>query len=154
MKKSIFFQIKKSIFVAILKTLDIESEYCFFFTFKTLFLIWKYCQREEIDHFSLETKEFLIAEKEKHPTIGTRQLTTDLFLKFNLKTSKSVACWTLKAKKDLKEIKMDSKAFKNRKYMMNKGRLEFEKVLERNLRTKFVKKRLQFKNLIRKISKR
>ena len=37
---------------------------------------------------------------------------------------------------------------------MNKGRLEFEKVLERNLRTKFVKKRLQFKNLIRKISKR
>ena len=35
---------------------------------------------------------------------------------------------------------MDSKAFKNRKYMMNKGRLEFEKTLDRNLRTKFVKR--------------
>ena len=36
---------------------------------------------------------------------------------------------------------MDIKAIKNREYMMNKGRLEFEKVLDRNLRTKFVKRK-------------
>ena len=83
---------------------------------------------------TLEAKQFLFAEKDK-------QLTTDLFLKFNKKTSKSVVFRTLKAKEELKEIRMDSKAIKNRKYMMNKGRLEFEKVLDRNLRTKFVKRK-------------
>ena len=91
---------------------------------------------------TLEAKQFLIAEKEKQPTISIRQLTTDLFLKFNIKTSKSVVFRTLKAKEELKEIRMDSKAIKNRKYMMNKGRLEFEKVLDRNLRTKFVKRKV------------
>ena len=35
-------------------------------------------------------------------------------------------------KDKLKEIRMDIKAIKNREYMMNKGRLEFEKVLDRN----------------------
>ena len=39
---------------------------------------------------TLEAKQFLITEKEKQPTIRIRQLTTDLFLKFNLKTSMSV----------------------------------------------------------------
>ena len=63
-------------------------------------------------------------------------------MKFNIKTSKSVVFRTLKAKEELKEIRMDSKAIKNRKYMMNKGRLEFEKVLDRNLRTKFVKRKV------------
>ena len=48
-------------------------------------------------------------------------------MKFNLKMSKSVVFRTLKVKEELKEIKMDNKAIKNRKYMMNKGRLEFEK---------------------------
>ena len=81
-------------------------------------------------------------------TLQAKQFLTDLFFKFNVKTSKSVVLRTLKAKEELKEIKMDSKAIKNRKYMMNKVRLEFEKVLDRNLGTKFVKKRLQFKNLI------
>ena len=90
---------------------------------------------------TLEAKQFLIAEKEKQPTISNRQLTTDLFLKFNIKMSKSVVFRTLKAKEELKEIRMDSKAIKKRKYMMNKGRLEFEKVLDRNLRTKFVKRK-------------
>ena len=33
---------------------------------------------------------------------------------------------------------MDNKAIKNRKNMINKGRLEFEKVLDRNLRTRKV----------------
>ena len=90
---------------------------------------------------TLEPKQFLIAEKEKQPTISIRQLTTDLFLKFNIKMSKSVVFRTLKDKEKLKEIRMDSKAIKNRTYMMNKGRFEFEKVLDRNLRTKFVKRK-------------
>ena len=90
---------------------------------------------------TLEAKQFLIAQKEKQPTISIRQLTTDLFLKYNIKTSKSVVFRTLKAKDELKEIRMDNKAIKNRKNMINKGRLEFEKVLDRNLRSKFLKKK-------------
>ena len=82
---------------------------------------------------TLEAKQFLIAQKEKHPTISIRQLTTDLLLKYNIKTSKSVVFRTLKAKDELKEIRMDNKAIKNRKNMINKGRLEFEKVLDREL---------------------
>ena len=69
---------------------------------------------------TLETKQFLIVGKEKQPKIRIRQLTPDLFLKFNLKTSKSVVFRTLKAKEELKEIKMDSKAIKNRKLMRAK----------------------------------
>ena len=90
---------------------------------------------------TLEPKQFLIAQKEKQPTISIRQLTTDLFLKYNIKTSKSVVFRTLKAKDELKEIRMDNKAIKNRKNMINKGRLEFEKVLDRNLRSKFLKRK-------------
>ena len=90
---------------------------------------------------TLEAKQFLIAQKEKQPTISIRQLTTDLFLKYNIKTSKSVVFRTLKAKDELKEIRMDNKTIKNRKNMINKGRLEFEKVLDRNLRSKFLKRK-------------
>ena len=90
---------------------------------------------------TLEAKQFLIAQKGKQPTISIRQLTTDLFLKYNIKTSKSVVFRTLKAKDELKEIRMDNKAIKNRKNMINKGRLEFEKVLDRNLRSKFLKRK-------------
>ena len=90
---------------------------------------------------TLEAKQFLIAQKEKQPTISIRQLTTDLFLKYNIKTSKSVVFRTLKARDELKEIRMDNKAIKNRKNMINKGRLEFEKVLDRNLRSKFLKRK-------------
>ena len=90
---------------------------------------------------TLEAKQFLIAQKEKQPTISIRQLTTDLFLKYYIKTSKSVVFRTLKAKDELKEIRMDNKAIKNRKNMINKGRLEFEKVLDRNLRSKFLKRK-------------
>ena len=90
---------------------------------------------------TLEAKQFLIAQKEKQPTISIRQLTTDLFLKYYIKTSKSVVFRTLKAKDELKEIRMDNKAIKNRKNMINKGRLEFEKVLDRNLRFKFLKRK-------------
>ena len=90
---------------------------------------------------TLEPKQFLIAQKEKQPTISIRQLTTDLFLKYNIKTSKSVVFRTLKAKDELKEIRMDNKAIKNRKNMINKGRLEFEKVLDRNFRSKFLKRK-------------
>ena len=90
---------------------------------------------------TLEAKQFLIAQKEKQPTISIRQLTTDLFLKYNIKTSKSVVFRTLKAKDELKEIRMDNIAIKNRKNMINKGRLEFEKVLDRNLRSKFLKRK-------------
>ena len=90
---------------------------------------------------TLEAKQFLIAQKEKQPTISIRQLTTDLFLKYNIKTSKSVVFRTLKAKDELKEIRMDNKAIKNRKNMIYKGRLEFEKVLDRNLRSKFLKRK-------------
>ena len=90
---------------------------------------------------TLEAKQFLIAQKEKQPTISIRQLTTDLFLKYNIKTSKSVVFRTLKAKDELKEIRMDNKAIKNRKNMINKGRLKFEKVLDRNLRSKFLKRK-------------
>ena len=90
---------------------------------------------------TLEAKQFLIAQKEKQPTISIRQLTTDLFLKYNIKTSKSVVFRTLKAKDELKEIRMDNKAIKNRKNMINKGRLEFEKVLDRYLRSKFLKRK-------------
>ena len=90
---------------------------------------------------TLEAKQFLIAQKEKQPTISIRQLTTDLFLKYNIKTSKSVVFRTLKAKDELKEIRMDNKAIKNRKNMINKGRLESEKVLDRNLRSKFLKRK-------------
>ena len=90
---------------------------------------------------TLEAKQFLIAQKEKQPTISIRQLTTDLFLKYNIKTSKSVVFRTLKAKDELKEIRMDNKAIKNQKNMINKGRLEFEKVLDRNLRSKFLKRK-------------
>ena len=90
---------------------------------------------------TLEAKQFLIAQKEKQPTISIRQLTADLFLKYNIKTSKSVVFRTLKAKDELKEIRMDNKAIKNRKNMINKGRLEFEKVLDRNLRSKFLKRK-------------
>ena len=90
---------------------------------------------------TLEAKQFLIAQKEKQPTISIRQLTADLFLKYNIKTSKSVVFRTLKAKDELKEIRMDNKAIKNRKNMINKGRLEFEKVLDRNLRFKFLKRK-------------
>ena len=90
---------------------------------------------------TLEAKQFLIAQKEKQPTISIRQLTTDLFFKYNIKTSKSVVFRTLKAKDELKEIRMDNKAIKNRKNMINKGRLEFEKVLDRYLRSKFLKRK-------------
>ena len=90
---------------------------------------------------TLEAKQFLIAQKEKQPTISIRQLTTDLFLKYNIKTSKSVVFRTLKVKDELKEIRMDNIAIKNRKNMINKGRLEFEKVLDRNLRSKFLKRK-------------
>ena len=90
---------------------------------------------------TLEAKQFLIAQKEKQPTISIRQLTTDLFLKYNIKTSKCVVFRTLKAKDELKEIRMDNKAIKNRKNMINKGRLEFEKVLDRYLRSKFLKRK-------------
>ena len=88
---------------------------------------------------TVKAKQFLIAEKEKQPTISLRQLTTDLFLKFNIKMSKSVVFRTLKAKDEVKEIRMDNKAIKNRKNMINKGRLEFEKVLDRNLRSRIRK---------------
>ena len=87
---------------------------------------------------TVKAKQFLIAEKEKQPTMSIRQLTTDLFLKFNMKMSKSVVFRTLKDKEELKEIRMDSKAIKNRTYLMNKGRFEFEKILDRNLRTRKV----------------
>ena len=88
---------------------------------------------------TVKAKQFLIAEKEKQPTISIiRQLTTDLFLKFNMKMSKSVVFRTFKDKEELKEIRMDSKAIKNRTYLMNKGRFEFEKILDRNLRTRKV----------------
>ena len=90
---------------------------------------------------TVKAKQFLIAQKEKQPTISIRQLTTDLFLKYNIKTSKSVVFRTLKAKDELKEIRMDNKAIKNRKNMINKGRLEFEKVLDRYLRSKFLKRK-------------
>ena len=122
-------------------TLDIKSAYCYFFYFSNIYKLQIMSEKRNRSSLTLEAKQFLIAEKEKQPTISIRQLTTDLFLKFNIKTSKSVVFRTLKAKEELKEIRMDSKAIKNRKYMMNKGRLEFEKVLDRNLRTKFVKRK-------------
>ena len=112
-----------------------------FFYFSNIYKLQIMSEKRNRSSLTLEAKQFLIAEKEKQPTISIRQLTTDLFLKFNIKTSKSVVFRTLKAKEELKEIRMDSKAIKNRKYMMNKGRLEFEKVLDRNLRTKFVKRK-------------
>ena len=106
---------------------------------------------------TLEAKQFLIAQKEKQPTISIRQLTTDLFLKYNIKTSKSVVFRTLKAKDELKEIRMDNKAIKNRKNMINKGRLEFEKVLDRYLRSKFLKRKdqnLNFKKMVESATRR
>ena len=112
-----------------------------FFYFRNIYKFQIISEKRTRSCLTLEANQFLIAEKEKQPTISIRQLTTDLFLKFNIKTSKSVVFRTLKAKEELKEIRMDSKAIKNRKYMMNKGRLEFEKVLDRNLRTKFVKRK-------------
>ena len=97
-------------------------------------------EKKNRSSLTLEAKHFFITEK-KQPRISIRQLTTDLFLKYNIKTSKSVVFRTLKAQEELIEIMMDCKAIKNRKYMINKGRLEFEKVLDRNLRTKFVKRK-------------
>ena len=42
---------------------------------------------------TVKAKQFLIAEKEKQPTISIRQLTTDLF--FNIKAFKSAVFRTL-----------------------------------------------------------
>ena len=141
MIKSIFFHIKINILCYYNDSRYRKRILLFFYFWNIIYKLQIMSEKRNRSSLTLEAKQFLIAEKEKQPTISIRQLTTDLFLKFNIKTSKSVVFRTLKAKEELKEIRMDSKAIKNRKYMMNKGRLEFEKVLDRNLRTKFVKRK-------------
>ena len=60
----------------------------------------------------LEAKQFLIVKKEKQPTISIWQLTTDLFLKFNVKMSESVVFRTLRDKEELKKLEWIAKLSK------------------------------------------
>ena len=64
---------------------------------------------------SLEVKKFIIESKEKNPQMSSRQLAEDLLLKFDIKTSKSVICRTLKSTIEIMSLIMENGAAKKRK---------------------------------------
>ena len=97
-------------------------------------------EKQKRTTLSLEVKKFIIITKEKNPQMSYRQLAEELLLKFDIKTSRSVICRTIKSKVEIMSLKMENDAAKKRKQMFNKGRIEFEKLLDSKLRKNFLKR--------------
>ena len=97
-------------------------------------------EKQKRTTLSLEVKKFIIITKEKNPQMSYRQLAEELLLKFDIKTSRSVICRTIKSKVEIMSLKMENDAAKKRKQMYNKGRMEFRKLLDSKLRKKFLKR--------------
>ena len=58
--------------------------------------------------------------------MSSRQLAEEMLLEFDIKTSKSVICRTLKSRDDIMSLKMENKALKKRKHMLSNERCDFE----------------------------
>ena len=77
--------------------------------------------------------------------MSSRQLAEELLLKFDIKTSKSVICRTLKSRDDIMSLKKENEASKKRKHMLSKDRCDFEKRLDSRLRKNFLKRKVRKK---------
>ena len=99
-------------------------------------------EKQKRSVLSLEVKQFIIITKKNNPQMSYRQLAEELLLRFDIKTSKSVICRTLKTKDDIMSLKMENAASKKRKHMLTKGRCEFEKLLDSRLRKNFLKRKV------------
>ena len=81
--------------------------------------------------------------------MSSGQLAEEMLLKFDIKTSKSVICRTLKSRDDIMSLKKKKVATlrKKRKHMLSKERCDFEKRLDSRLRKTFLKRKKLEKNL-------
>ena len=59
--------------------------------------------------------------------MSSRQLAEEMLLEFDIKTSKSVNCRTLKSRDDIMSLKMENEVSKKRKHILSKERCDFEK---------------------------
>ena len=84
-------------------------------------------EKQKRSVLSLEVKQFIINTKKNNPQMSSRQLAEEMLLKFDIKTSKSVICRTLKSRDDIMSLKMENEALKKRKHMLSKERCDFEK---------------------------
>ena len=64
---------------------------------------------------SLEVKQFIIKTKKNNPQMSSRQLAEEMLLEFDIKTSKSVICRTLKSRDDIMSLQMENEASKKKK---------------------------------------
>ena len=88
------------------------------------------CQRETNNPLIRGEEIYNHYERKKFPQMFYRQLAEELLLKFDIKTSRSVICRSIKSKVEIMSLKMKNDAAKKRKQMLNKGRIEFEKLLD------------------------
>ena len=65
--------------------------------------------------------------------MSSRQLAEEMLLKFDIKTSKSVICRTLKSRDDIMSLKMENEALKKRKHMLSKETCDFEKQFKKKI---------------------
>ena len=84
-------------------------------------------EKQKRSLLSLEVKQFIIKTKKNNPQMSSRQLAEEMLLEFNIKTSKSVICRTLKSRDDIMSLKMENEASKKRKHMLSRERCDFEK---------------------------
>ena len=77
--------------------------------------------------------------------MSSRQLAEELSLKFDIKTSKSVICRTLKLRDDIMSPKIENDASKKRKHMLSKERCDFKKRLEARISKNFLKRKVRKK---------
>ena len=69
-------------------------------------------EKQKRSVLSLEVKQFIIKTKKNNPQMSSRQLAEEMLLKFDIKTSKSVICRTLKSRDDIMSLKMENEASK------------------------------------------
>ena len=62
-------------------------------------------EKQKRSVLSLEVKQFIINTKKNNPQMSSRQLAEEMLLKFDIKTSKSVICRTLKSRDDIMSLK-------------------------------------------------
>ena len=72
-------------------------------------------EKQKRSVLSLEVKQFIIKTKKHNPQMSSRQLAEEMLLKFDIKTSKSVICRTLKSRDDIMSLKMENEASKKKK---------------------------------------
>ena len=75
--------------------------------------LFKMSEKQRRTTLSLEVKKFIIFTKEKNPQMSYRQLAEKLLLKFDIKTSRSVICRTIKSKVEIMSLKMENDAARN-----------------------------------------